>query len=80
VHHPGTTLLELDQFHRQAPQPQEPGGTDIDVLNLIRSLRTLDHARDLTFVTMNCFDTAMITEVTGPSRQRQGPGVPGQVR
>jgi hypothetical protein len=40
--------------HGQAVQTQEPVGADIDVLNLIRSLRTLDHARDLTFVTMNC--------------------------
>lgn len=54
MNHPRAVLTQLDPLDRDSLQPQQPIRTDIDVLNLNQMLRTLGHARDLTFVTMNC--------------------------
>lgn len=54
MNHPRAVLTQLDPLDRDSLQPQQPIRTDIDVLNLNLMLRTLGHARDLTFVTMNC--------------------------
>lgn len=42
-------------------------------------LRTLDQARDLTLVTMTCFDNAMITEVTSPDASPRWTRLPGEL-
>lgn len=54
MHHPCTVVLELDELDRDSLQPEQPIRADLDVLDLDLMLRTLGHARDLTFVTMNC--------------------------
>ncbi|MDO5737460.1 MAG: hypothetical protein Q4P15_13415 [Propionibacteriaceae bacterium] len=54
VHHPGAVVLEQDGGNCDTVQPEQPIRSHIDVLNLNAKLRTLGHARDLTFVTMNC--------------------------
>lgn len=54
MHDSRAVVGQLDELDRDPLQPQQPAGTDIDVLNLNLKLRTLGHARDLIFVTMNC--------------------------
>jgi hypothetical protein len=69
VHHPGALTVELDLLHRQARQPEEQGRIlpAHVVLNHL-NLRTLNQARDLTFVTMNCLDNSHDHRGHGPDR------------
>jgi hypothetical protein len=69
VHHPGTVVVELDLRHRQPLESEEqcrvlPCRVVLDRLNL----RTLNQARDLTFVTMNCLDNSHDHRGHGPYR------------
>ncbi len=69
MHHPGALIHELDLLHRQARQPEEQGRIlpAHVVLNHL-NLRTLNQARDLTFVTMNCLDNSHDHRGHGPYR------------
>jgi hypothetical protein len=73
-------LRQLNIPDRQPLDPQQQARPRSAAATNILNLRTLRQARDLSFVTMNCLTTAMITEIAGPSRQVRKPGVPGQVR
>ena len=86
MHHPGPAGDDLDVANSQTLDPQQPGRPLLQTATHghpstdLRYLRTLNHARDFTPVTMNCFDTAMITEVTGPNTSTRSDHLPGQVR
>ena len=69
MHHPHAILDKLHLANRQPLDPQQQRGIaairlDLDCLNL----RTLDQARDLTFVTMNCLDNSHDHRGHGPRR------------
>jgi hypothetical protein len=63
MRHAGSVFLELDPYHREPLDPQQPRRA---LLQGSMNLRRLDQARDLTFVTMNCFDNSHDHRGHGP--------------
>ena len=75
MHHPRALVAELDLLHGQALEPEEQRRVaPCRVIPNRLNLRTLNQARDLTFVTMNCLDNSHDHRGHGPYRvTTQGP-------